>query len=415
LNQASDQPVGEIMNTWIYQRGYPQLEVTKTGSGLRVLQRRFFTIPDESDSTLWQVPMQVRGDAGGKSFQQRFLLTEPEATIDVGAVDLVVANAGGHGFYRVLYSPELLDALVEELPSLEDLERFTIIEDAWAFVESAQLSAADFLRLAETYKSEPEQAIWGAVLGGLTAISHHLIDDDGRPSFSAWVAGLVGPKYERLGWEAMKGETDLTRRLRGQLIGAMGRLANDSDVIDRCRELVEEMLVDSRPVDPEICRAALFVTAAHGSKPEYQRFFEMYKKTTAPHEQQRWLNALAGFDDAELATDTVKASLDGRIRTQDSAWVIGATLGNRQHGVAAWQQLRKMWETFVKLPTMTQRRTIEGIPALSKPEVAAEVEAFFAETKLPHAAKSVAQNLERLRANVEMRERETKALKEFFS
>jgi puromycin-sensitive aminopeptidase len=415
LNQASDQPVGEIMNTWIYQRGYPQLEVTKTGSGLRVLQRRFFTIPDESDSTVWQVPMQVRGDAGGKSFQQRFLLTEPEATIDVGAVDRVVANAGGHGFYRVLYSPELLDALVEELPSLEDLERFTIIEDAWAFVESAQLSAADFLRLAETYKSEPEQAIWGAVLGGLTAISHHLIDDDGRPSFSAWVAGLVGPKYERLGWEAMKGETDLTRRLRGQLIGAMGRLANDSDVIDRSRELVEEMLVDSRPVDPEICRAALFVTAAHGSKPEYQRFFEMYKKTTAPHEQQRWLNALAGFDDAELATDTVKASLDGRIRTQDSAWVIGATLGNRQHGVAAWQQLRKMWETFVKLPTMTQRRTIEGIPALSKPEVAAEVEAFFAETKLPHAAKSVAQNLERLRANVEMRERETKALKEFFS
>jgi aminopeptidase N len=195
----------------------------------------------------------------------------------------------------------------------------------------------------------------------------------------------------------------------------MGRLANDSDVIDRSRELVEEMLVDSRPVDPEICRAALFVTAAHGSKPEYQRFFEMYKKTTAPHEQQRWLNALAGFDDAELATETVKASLDGRIRTQDSAWVIGATLGNRQHGVAAWQQLRKMWETFVKLPTMTQRRTIEGIPALSKPEVAAEVEAFFAETKLPHAAKSVAQNLERLRANVEMRERETKALKEFFS
>lgn len=415
LNDASDQPVGEIMNTWIYQRGYPQLEVTRTGSGLKVLQRRFFTIPDESDNTLWQVPMQVRGNAGGTTFQQKFLLTEPEATIDVGEIDLVVANAGGHGFYRVLYSPELLDALVEELPLLEDLERFTIIEDAWAFVESAQLSAADYLRLAESYKTESEQAIWGAVLGGLAAISHHLVDDDGRPSFSAWVAGLVGPTYERLGWQAMKEESDLTRRLRGQLIGAMGRLANDSEVIDRCRQLVDEMLIDSRPVDPEICRAALFVTAAHGNKPDYQRFFEMYKKTSAPHEQQRWLLALAGFDEAELATETVKASLDGRIRTQDSAWVIGATLANRQHGAAAWRQLRKMWETFVKLPTMTQRRTIEGIPALSRPEVAAEVEAFFAETKLPHATKSVAQNLERLRANVEMRERETKAVKEFFS
>jgi hypothetical protein len=116
-----------------------------------------------------------------------------------------------------------------------------------------------------------------------------------------------------------------------------------------------------------------------------------------------------------MASETVTASLDGRIRTQDSAWVIGATLGNRRHGVAAWKQLRKMWEMFVKLPALTQRRTIEGIPALSKPEVAAEVEAFFAETKLPHATKAIAQNLERLRANVEMREREAKAVKEFLS
>ena len=113
--------------------------------------------------------------------------------------------------------------------------------------------------------------------------------------------------------------------------------------------------------------------------------------------------------------ETVDASLDGRIRTQDSAWVIGSALGNRVNGHLAWQRLRQSWETFVKLPTMTQRRTVEGIPALSRPEVAAEVEAFFAETKLPHATKSVAQNLERLRANVDMRSREEKAVREFFA
>jgi puromycin-sensitive aminopeptidase len=415
LNDATDRSVDEIMNTWIYQRGFPQLEVQRTGSGLRVSQRRFLTIPDETDDTLWQVPMQVRGTAGGMEFHQKILLSEPEATIEVGKVDLAVANAGGHGFYRVLYSPELLDALVEKLPQLEDLERFTVIEDAWAFVESGQLSAADYLRLAQAYRSEPEQAIWGAVLGGLAAISHHLVEDDDRAAFSGWVARLISPTYEQLGWQARNDESDLTRRLRGQIIGAMGRLANDPTVIQRCRQLAEELLLDSRAVDPEICRAAIFVTAAHGSEPEYRRFFEMYQKTLAPHEQQRWLLGLTGFDNAEMASETVTASLDGRIRTQDSAWVIGATLGNRRHGVAAWKQLRKMWEMFVKLPALTQRRTIEGIPALSKPEVAAEVEAFFAETKLPHATKAIAQNLERLRANVEMREREAKAVKEFLS
>jgi hypothetical protein len=110
----------------------------------------------------------------------------------------------------------------------------------------------------------------------------------------------------------------------------------------------------------------------------------------------------------------VDASLDGRIRTQDSAWVIGSSLGTRRHGTTAWQRVRQNWESFIKLPTMTQRRMIEGLPALSKPEVAAEIEAFFAETSLPHAAMSVAQNLEKLRANVLLRERETHAVNAFF-
>ena len=415
LNQASGQPVGEIMNTWILQRGYPQIEVTRTGSGLKFLQRRYFTIPDETDTTIWQVPLQVRGIARGGDFSEKMLMTEGEGVLNPGEVELAIANAGGHGFYRVLYSPELVDAIVTNLESLEDLERFTVIDDAWAFVESGQLSTSDFLRLAEAYKAETEQAIWGAVLGGVAAISHHLVDDETRPAFAQWVGELVRPTFDRLGWEAKADESDLTRRLRGQLVGALGRLAGDQAVIDRSRKLTEQALADPRSVDPEISRAALFVTAAHGTEADYRWFFDMYRKITAPHEQQRLLLALAAFDDPELVKETVDASLDGRIRTQDSAWVIGSALGNRVNGHLAWQRLRQSWETFIKLPTMTQRRTVEGIPALSRPEVAAEVEAFFAETKLPHATKSVAQNLERLRANVEMRSREEKAVREFFS
>jgi puromycin-sensitive aminopeptidase len=197
------------------------------------------------------------------------------------------------------------------------------------------------------------------------------------------------------------------------LIGALGRVAHDNDVIARARKLVELIIEDPRSVDPEVARASLFVTAANGSETEYRRFFEQYKTTTVPHEQQRWLLALSAFDDPDLVVETVDASLDGRIRTQDSAWVIGATLGNRRNGHLAWRELRHSWDKFGTLPTMTQRRTVEAIPALSRPEVAAEVEAFFAETQMPHAAKAVAQSLERLRANVLLRQRDTEAVARF--
>lgn len=420
LNSASGQPVGEIMNTWIFQHGFPQIEVNRTDEGIRLSQRRYLTIPDESDQTLWQVPVQLRGISGGREFHDKYLLIEPEirinlAKVTLGAADLVVANAGGHGFYRVRYDGQLFSALVNHLGTLDDLERYILIDDTWAFVESGQQPAKDFLRLAQAYVDETEQAVWGAVLGGVSAISHHLVDDGHRQAFASWVGELVAPAFGRLGWEPRAGESDLTRRLRGQLIAALGRLADDPDVIARCRKLVELIIDDPRAVDPEIVRASLFVTADHGGETEYRRFFDRYKTTTAPHEQQRWLLALSAFDDPDLVVETVTASLDGRIRTQDSAWVIGATFGNHKNGLLAWRQLRHQWDTFVKLPTMTQRRMIEGLPALSRPEAAAEIAAFFSETVLPHAAKSIAQNLERLRANVKLRERETEAVGRFFA
>ncbi|HEY3427932.1 MAG TPA: M1 family metallopeptidase [Acidimicrobiia bacterium] len=415
LDEASEYPVGEIMSPWIHQRGFPQIEVSKTGSGLRFQQRRFFYLPDETDSTVWKVPLQVRGLRSGTEFWEKILLSDVEGSTEVGDVSLAVANAGGHGFYRVLYSPELIDAIVAHLSELEDLERFTIIDDAAAFVDSGQLSAADWMRLAQAYRSETEQAIWGSVLGGAAEIEHHLVEEENRPAFQDWVAKLVGPAFNKLGWNAGPGESDLTRRLRGQLAAALGRLAHDREVIDRCATLADQVLSDSRSIDPELAQAALLVTAHHGGEAEYRRYLEEYPKTRAPHEQQRLLLALAAFDHPDLVAETVDASLDGRIRTQDSAWVIGATLRNRINGPLAWKQLRRLWDKFVKLPTMTQRRAIEGIKSLSRPEIAAEVEAFFAETKLPHAAKSIAQNLEMLRVLVELRERETKSVKEFLA
>jgi puromycin-sensitive aminopeptidase len=44
----------------------------------------------------------------------------------------VVVNAGGHGFYRVRYGPDLLAALIGRLTSLTPLERYGLLDDAWA-------------------------------------------------------------------------------------------------------------------------------------------------------------------------------------------------------------------------------------------------------------------------------------------
>jgi hypothetical protein len=64
---------------------------------------------------------------------------------------------------------------------------------------------------------------------------------------------------------------------------------------------------------------------------------------------------------------------------------------------------------------MTRRRVVEGVPALSQPEVAADVKAFFAEHPIAEASRYLTQNLELLDTNVLLRERETPVVTKYFA
>jgi puromycin-sensitive aminopeptidase len=68
LDGASDEPVSSIMDTWVYQRGFPQVDVKGIKGGIRLGQRRYLVIPDETDTTIWKVPVLIRGSADGTEF-----------------------------------------------------------------------------------------------------------------------------------------------------------------------------------------------------------------------------------------------------------------------------------------------------------------------------------------------------------
>ncbi len=415
LDGASEWPVGEIMNTWVYQRGFPQIDVEAVAGGVRLAQRRYFAIPDDTDATIWDVPIQMRGVVDGEPFERKVLLTEDEMVVTIdGNVDYMVANAGGHGFYRTRYSEELFAGLLGHLDTLNDIERYSLVSDTWAMVRSAQVPASAFLDLVGNFGGETEHAIWSVIMGGLRALEHHALDDATRPAFESFVGELAAPALARLGWEASGDESDLTRKLRGDLIVAMGSLANDADTVAKAREVAGQVL-DGAEFDPEVCTAALSVYAHHGGADEYETLWAAYHKTPAPTEKVRYLRSVAGVQVEELAVSTMDKVVEGDIRTQDGFWVFARLLAG-DSGPAVWQSARTRWDKVLEaMPGMTRRRVVEGLPALSQPEVAADVKGFFAEHPIPEAARFLTQNLELLDANILLRERETPVVSDYFA
>ncbi len=408
-------PISEIMNSWVFQKGFPQIDVEQAPGGVKLSQRRYFAIPDETDTTIWKVPIQLRGSAGGSVFEIKVLLEDDETVVDLdGDVDWVTANAGGHGFYRTRYSDELFGGLLSRAFDLDEIERYALVADTLAFVRNGQINSSSFLDLVGNFGEETEAAIWSVIVGGLALLEHHALDEDARDSFEAFVRDLVGPALDRLGFAPIEGEDDLTRKLRGDLITAMGNLGKDEAAIEQARGLVGQVL-EGGAVDPEVATAALTVYARHGRDDEYETLWGAYQKATTPLDQVRYLRSVTAIVDEDLARSTLQKVLDGDIRTQDGFWVWARMLLGEAGG-AVWEMGAENWDQLVEvMPGMTRHRIADGISALSQPELAASVKGFLAEHPVEEAAQAIEQNLEKLDANVKLRERETPVVREYFS
>jgi aminopeptidase N len=204
--------------------------------------------------------------------------------------------------------------------------------------------------------------------------------------------------------------------MRGQLIGALGRFANDPAVIATSGEVAREWLANRADLDPEVAQAAILTLAATEGPLLWDELVHAYQTTENPQRQLRLLQAMADSGHPTTVDSLIEAILSGFVRSQDAAWVSGEMLADRPSGEYAWRQIRTRWpEVTSKMPSMTLSRLIEGIPTLSKPEVAGDITAFFAETPVPGAERALSQQLERLQVNVRLREAQTAAADEYFT
>jgi puromycin-sensitive aminopeptidase len=426
IEAATGEPVRRIMDSWIFQGGFPLVHVDLVNDGrtVRFSQERFGYAGDlgEGEGELtedeaapeepqWAVPLifSQKSTVGEVITFEKVLLDGPTLDIDlVEPVEWLLANTEATGFYRVRYAPDLLAALVAHAQAdLSPVERYTLVDDAWAGVLAGASSAHDFLALAEAFANETDLSVWQRLIGGLNALDR-LVEGDAREALRGRVRNLVRPALDRLGDEPRDGETDRERALRGVLFEALGTLGDDPDVLARARILLSAGTLSP---DPALVAASVNVVAAHGTAADFDDFVERMGAASTPQEEQRYLGALADFPDADLVRRLLAMSITDEVRTQNAPLLLRRALTNRDHGDLAWFFVADEWATVnERFPSNSIARLLEGVRSLSKPSVAPEVFVFFEDHEVPQGDKILAQHLERLEVNVALRSREAEAL-----
>ncbi len=423
IESATGEPVRRIMDSWIFQGGFPviSVDIVNDGRTLRLSQHRFgyagdlgdgeSPIPAHDDAAQWIVPLifSQRSATDGVIAFEKVLLDQPSVDIDlVEPATWIYVNTEGTGFYRARYAPDLRAALVTHAQTdLSPIERYGLVDDIWASVLAGDLEAHDFLDVADAFRNETDLSVWQRIIAGLGALDR-ILDGDARAALHTRVRGIITPSYETLGPEPRPEDSDRDRALRGILFEALGVLGGNIDIQSRAHVLLEIGVLDP---DPALVAASVNIVAATGTSTDFDEFVRRMKNAPTPQEELRYLGALADFPDPDLIARLVRMTLTDEVRSQNAPLLLRRALSNRDAGEVAWFFVSSEWEAITtRLPSNSIARFLEGIRGLSKPGAAAEVLSFFETHEVPQGDKILAQHLERLEVNVALRQREADRL-----
>ena len=410
IELTSGEPVRSMMDSWILQGGYPIVSVGRSaGNGFALEQHAFSLASPEGPSSIgerWSVPVIARfvGQPSGENV--RLLLDGESARVDPGSSSgPLLVNSGGTGFYRVAYDHEHLRSLVRSFASLDALERFGLVGDTWAAVVAGRGTLDQFLVLSNSLQGETDPDVLGAVTRVLDFVDHVLVDDAAIAALAAYTRALLLPALRSVGWERRPGEDERRATLRARLIGTLGVVGKDGEVLGECSTRHSQVLDGSRALDADIAAAVLGVVASIGGAEEYEEVLERYRHPADPQEEIRYLYALAGFRDAGLPERTFELALR-EIRTQNAPFVVQALLSNKSAGDATWRRVEDRFDEMAeRFPAQTIPRMLQGVEMLCRDAALADrIHTFVDAHPVQTGQRTVGQSVERLHVNVRLAE-----------
>lgn len=419
IEESTKEPVRQMMDSWIYQEGHPMITVESINDGksLSLTQQRFMYFGENAPGkdTLFHVPIMLKARTAEGHFEKKVILTGKSTTVDLPAkLEWVVVNDGGHGFYRVRYGADLLKTIMTNINQFAPIERFNLVNDSWAAVLAGLMPLKQYLDMIRLFIEERDKNVWTVILGSLQYLDRLTADGKNAKTFEPLqklTRTLFDKAYKRFGWENKAHEDELTKQLRGMIIGALGTLGEDEKVQEQAGELFERYLKDRSSVSTDIAPALVTIMAHTGAEDRYSRFVHEFKTASTPQEEDRFMYALSAFRNEKLLKQTLEKTLNGEVRTQNAPYLVRQVMLNPFGRKVSWefinQNYPKIKDTF---PEVSITRMFEGITGLVESDYLPKVTEFLKEHPVKQGQKTVAQHLEKLQVAIAFKDREKATL-----
>jgi len=414
LAATSGKPVERILPSFVNQPGVPLLDVSMTCAGgstaVTLKQQRFFVDPSQSVAGRWQIPVCLKTPAQQSPTCE--LLSDETRTINIAGgacAPWVFANAGADGYYRTAYSSEMLRAMAPRVGTdLTAEERLSLLDDEWAMVRTARHGISDYLTLVTGLGREHSSGVLAEVGNRLSFISEYLTSGASRTKFEAFVRSLLRPVFDEVGFSSSATEGDDRKALRAAVVGGLGTIAGDPEVVTLSRNALERSLAANIPLEPTLAGAVVQTAAMHGDAALFDALVSAADRTTDPDQHYRYLYALGSFRDPALVDRGLQLALADKLRSQDTAIYLSQFFANPDARERAFAFVSDNWDALAPKLTIFGADTylVRSMTNFCDPQWRDKVSAFFTQHKLPAAARALDQTLESINNCIALREKQ---------
>jgi aminopeptidase N len=402
LTTVTGKPVDKVMASFVDQPGLPlvSIDLTCAGGNSRAVlsQDRYFRDPAPSGAAapLWQIPVCLQSSSGDSRCE--VLQQKRQEVSFTGCPAWVMGNDGARGYYRAALSPSMVRTMAEKVEMLEPAERMAVLADEWGLVRAGRHDISTFMDLVSGFGGERTAAVMQTLSGLLGTAAEEYTTPQTAEAYRGWVGKQFAPALREIGVVGTASDDDERKALRAALVGIVGGIARDSQVLATSRQLVQQELDKPGTVEPTLRSLVVNLAAAGGDAALYERYRQASKAATDPEVRYQYLYGLTAFSDPALVRRTMDITLSDEVRSQDAKVVIGRMLVNPGSQKLAWQLVRERWSEIQKKTGEFVGNTVivSSFSSFCDASTGAEISAFFKENKVPDAERTLQQSLERI-------------------
>jgi tricorn protease interacting factor F2/3 len=409
---APDEPIIEMMKTWVTQPGHPLVSVQREGKELILRQERFTYLPDAPRNERWIIPLSIwTCSALDEEVIYRHILDDNESRLSMEEeVRDFKVNHAQAGFYRVKYPPaehKMLARLVKD-QRISGLDRYGLQEDLFALVRRGDFTLDDYLNfVAESYGKEQYPQVLRGIINNLSLLNL-VMEGPPRERSSRLGLQVTTEVLNRIGFEPDPRETLPVSTLRSHALWH-AVVFGSSEAADFTRHTFSRSSEAGDPIPPDIADA-VFKSAAFLIPDALEPLIDRFENSRS--EQERMLLAVAFGcvppDNMRKAVRYALNQIPPRLR------FIPLQVMSYNPGLAplVWDMFSAFRSDLEKLPAAFFERVLIGIISiggLAHPET---VKHFFSgyapeemKTYQSHLQDTIAMALEILEVHLRLRRR----------